>query len=223
MEHHGEAMRGQLDVMQKSLLHTMKVNVGQINYWTAQQTAMQGQLDAIKEQAALMRESIAQNERAVGAAEESAKTAQEALDIEEAPYFGIVNCAHQGIVVGQRPKFEITFMNGGRTPAWNFYAIAQVFVGHSPELTAEKFSIQPELGNWGDTFVPPGKEKTICLSKTDFQLTEEQDKAMRTYPPQRLFIQGTAHYRNSKGKQLWTEFCGVYYPSTDKFGDYYAT
>jgi ABC-type multidrug transport system fused ATPase/permease subunit len=191
---------------------------------------MHEQLDAMKEQAAVMTaqveiagKAIAVAERDAEAAEKSVALAQEALDVEQAPYFGITNIEIQGLGVAHCPQIEITFMNGGRTPAWSFYAIALVFVGYRPDLVAEKFSIEPELGNWGDTFVPSGKAKTICFTETDFRLTEEQDKAIRSDHPQRFFIQGTAHYRNMKGKKLWTEFCGVYYPSTGRFGDYYAT
>jgi hypothetical protein len=114
-------------------------------------------------------------------------------------------------------------MNGGKTPAWNFYALAAVFVGYNTKLVSERFWIQPELGNLGDTFIPAGKEKTIHYVKTDFRLTEEQDQAMRDDHPQHFFVQGTAHWKNMRGEKRWLEFCGVFYPSTGKFGDYYAT
>jgi hypothetical protein len=59
---------------------------------------MQGQLDEMKRQAGFMeagldetRKLVAQNERATKAAEDSAKIAQEALYVGEAPYFGITN------------------------------------------------------------------------------------------------------------------------------------
>jgi len=221
-----ETMQGQLDAINEQAGHlsvqaeaakeAADMAKGQL---VALQHQEQAQVAALEQQ----RTMVAQNERAVKAAEESAKTAQRALEIDEAPYFGITKIEIEELAAGHCPKIRITFMNGGKTPAWNFHAIAGVFVGYRPDLVSEILTIEPELGNLGDTFVPSGQEKTIHYVKTNFRFTEEHVKAMNDDHPQRFFVQGTAHYRNMRGKKMWTEFCGVYYPSTGKFGDYYAT
>jgi len=184
---------------------------------------MEGQWQAMQESLKHAERAVEVSERNAAAAEKSVELAKETLYVGEAPYFGITNIEIINLAVGYCPQIKITFMNGGKTPAWNFYALAFIFVGYRPDVGGEKFTIQPQLGNLGDTFIPSGKEKTIHYVRTDFRLTQEQETAMRGDSPQRFFVIGTAHYRNMKGDKLWYEFCGIYYPSTGKFGDYYAT
>jgi hypothetical protein len=118
MEHHGKAMRGQLDVMQKSLLHTMKVNIGQVNYWTAQQKAMdsqaetmQGQLAAMKEQALVMKLQQAASEAQMKIAGIAVETAEKSAIYAQRAYVTAI------ITDISEWQFRLRIENKGNTPA----------------------------------------------------------------------------------------------------------
>lgn len=233
------AMQGQLvtiqeqaTIMRDSLAETqnmlkqneraVRASERQANTMISQASTMQDQTATMQENLTVTRNMVEQNERAVKAAEQSAKVAEEALYIGEAPYFGIAGMAILDLEVGYCPKVQITFWNGGKTPAWNFHALVAIVLDYRPD-SEKRWWVRQELGDLGFTFFPPGEQKTIEYGRTDFRLTEAQDQALRDDHPQRLYVQGTAHYRDMRGNPLHYEFCGMYYPSNGKFGDYYAT
>jgi hypothetical protein len=65
------------------------------------------------------RKLVAQNERAVKAAENNAAVTKATA----AAYFGIVRISFSNFEVGRCPGLDVVFMNGSKTPAWHFYAM----------------------------------------------------------------------------------------------------
>jgi hypothetical protein len=153
----------------------LAVVIAQAYIYHLQRKAMLGQLDAMQDSLTETRNLVAQNERAVTAAEESARTAREAFHIGEAPYFGITKMTFAEFEEGARPRLFITFLNGGKTPAWHFHATPELVLGDSkyPLTDGERFKCKTELAELVSTFFPTGAERTIEY-QTKFELTWER-------------------------------------------------
>lgn len=135
---------------------------------------MQGQLTVIETQAGFME---AQTEAALKAADMAMgqlimmQRQEQAQHAGEAPYFGILGTPDiKGIEPGRTPKVSIIFMNGGRTPAWHFNAIACLVLGDSPKSPDHWFISPTSMG----TFYHREAHKSVDFTETDLSFSEKQ-------------------------------------------------
>src|SRR5262249_26803264 len=141
----------------------------------SQSKALWNQTDAMVTQARLLAESVKetrklvlQNERSVEAAESMAATAKAA----EAPYFGIVNIHFTDLVVDRYPGLNITFYNGGKTPAWHFYAMPVLVLGDDLD-SPNYWHFAPKTLSMAATFIPSDKPQSFEFKQTKFKYTDD--------------------------------------------------
>ena len=186
MQQQRQAMYGQLEIMDQGLRHNLEVSKIQFEDMQIQWKSMGSQIDAMNNQTGAMinqtnlmllsleetRKIVAQNERAVKAAEDNAATAKAV----EAPYFGIIRISFTDLAVDRRVGLDVVFMNGGKTPAWHFYALPVLVLGDAPE-SDEYWHFRPVTENMASTFIPSGNGQTFQYT-SDFIYTEERRKAV---------------------------------------------
>jgi hypothetical protein len=218
-----------------ALLATLIVLVFYTFYTYRMQQAAQAQAKAMQESLAQTQKIIEQNARAVEAsetqavasktsaeaAEQSAKTAREAFYLGEHAYFGIAQITVGDLVAGRYPRVVITFINGGKTPAWHFNAwFVGLSLSHSPSdegiwtITAVPYDI-------GNSFFPSGADKSITYDQADHVITQEEVDAINKQVL-RLFVLGSAHYVDMGGERQAFNYCAVYDPKTRKCSDFYV-
>jgi hypothetical protein len=218
-------MSAQWDAMERSLERTDRVI-----------DKMQSQLEAVRRQEVHMarqseimfrslsetHELVVQNGRAVEAAEKTAHLAEQSSYASERPHFGIIKMAlSRPLRAGDRPFVDISWMNGGKTPAWHFYAIVGLSLNeNSPDFDpdAEIWTLRHPIGDLSKSFFPEGEQKAIRYQATHKWTQTHIDAIVAG--TKRLFIRGKAHWRDTRGEsQDWT-FRVVYFPATEEFGDY---
>lgn len=187
-----------------------------------QSKAMKGQLDAMNQSLAETRKTVTQNERAIQVAEENARIAERALYLSERPHFGIANISMQ-FEAGKAFSLSITFLNGGKSPAWHFTARPIVSLNnHSPEFPEPgdqgPWTVLHPPGDLHNSFFPAGRRTEVNFLETEFKVTPERFDAVMN-EDLRLFVQGKAEWKSTVDYQSW-DFCLVYFPRTKRFGDY---
>jgi hypothetical protein len=161
------------------------------------------------------------SQASVKATEESVEVARKAFYVGERAYFGIKEMKIGLIGERVKPVITITYLNGGRTPAWHFEAwFVGLSIGKHPSKQGI-WTIQEHVSDISNSFVPAGKEITIVYAKNDRLFTKEEVDTIKS-SSLRLFLVGTAHYTDISGEKQEFHFCGVYDRESGKFGDYYA-
>lgn len=155
----------------------------------------------------------------------------EAFYVSEVPYFGITQSVAQWPAensvyadfkeVGSCPVVILSFLNGGKTPAWHFYAapilkwVSTEGVEHSVILRAVS---ERGYDAAEETFYPSGKEKTLKY-RSDHRFTRDIIKKIlddRTMP---LHLVIEIQYRDMRDERhLQTLYC-VLNPETGRFID----
>lgn len=187
-------------------------------------------LDVIVVQAYIYSKQWDVMERQVRVAERNVKIAENAFYIGEAPYFGIANItyywgptnAQAGTKGGARPKVWITFLNGGKTPAWHFSAAPKLVSGDIPE-TGESFSLNAVRSRHSEVenaFYPSGTEKTIEY-ETGPILSGDAINAFLN-GKSRLFLIIGIRYRDRGDVQTCRVLYRVFDPTLQEFCDYDA-
>ena len=132
-------------------------------------------------------------------AEDNAKTARDAFYVGSAPYFGITSMEFVDgpVRVGHCPTLQITFLNGGRTPAWLFYAEVTVTFGDSPDSNIEGCSwiLFPERDDTANSFIPHNESRTIKFWNQFFRYTEEMQRRVNQ-DSNCLFVNVVLTYRD---------------------------
>ncbi|HYR75589.1 MAG TPA: hypothetical protein VEM96_07075 [Pyrinomonadaceae bacterium] len=161
------------------------------------------QWEVIERQESVMRESlvetrnlVVQNERAVKAAEDNAKTAQEALSAGERAYLVIEDMQLTPTHVGDNWAVTITLFNGGRTPSWGLECAGQAVIASEmpddiPRL--ERFDKR-------EVIIPAGTRKQIEVV-FEKPVTDEDRKAINGGTIT-FFALGEIRYRDFQ-RQLW--------------------
>src|SRR5215210_3495245 len=90
------------------------------------------QWEAMEDSLAETRKIVDQNERAVKVAERGIEVAQNAAYIEQRAYVGIQRMTVEGLDEGRCPILNITWINGGKTPAWRFRCVPRLVFGQVP-------------------------------------------------------------------------------------------
>lgn len=244
MEEQGKAMQGQLEAMReqyaaekdfmKLQIHNLsdQSDVMEASYELSKQSimqneqtvkAMQGQLAAIEKQAGFME---VQTEAALKAADMAMgqlimmQRQEQAQHAGEAPYFGILGTPDiQGIEPGRTPKVSIIFMNGGRTPAWHFNAIACLVLGDSPNSPDHWFISPTSMG----TFYHREAHKSVDFTETDLSFSEKQVTDI-TSGATSLFLIVTVTYKNIRDQLCPSRtFIFCYDRKRKYFADYQIT
>lgn len=183
-----------------------------------QSAAMQGQLDAMKEQGGLMRESFAQNERAVKAAEDHARIAEESLNVGDAPYFGITGMVFTDFDLDRYPGVDFGLMNGGKTPAWHVHAIAVLIFGNNVE-SGERFHMQEKTTSPANNFYPSEEQKLLEYKQIRFAYTEERRRAIVDQTANLFAVVGLSYQDRRKVRHNRT-FRFAWHNSVGQFIDY---
>jgi hypothetical protein len=189
-------------------------------YW-GQRNIMKEQWEAMRSALIQNSKMITQNERAMKAAEASALTAERAFHSSERPHFGITKIKMH-FAANDHPLIDIEFMNGGKTPAWNFYALPVLTFGWIGLETRDEWQLTTNPAALSNSFIPAGAQKTMRYQSIEFKVTQERFREVVVDKKIRLFVMGTAHWRDSLGDRQWWNFYTVYYPELSDFGNYEA-
>jgi len=228
MEDQSGAMREQLDGMGQQQRSVEQ----QILLFGVQAEAMVAQWNILNESLEETRKIVAQNERAMIAAEKSAEIAREAFYVGEAPYFGTskivfrwakgpVRTAEGDEVETRRPELIITFMNGGKTPAWHFFVVPHLELGEFSEVDKKWNSLKVvhdnECPDAENTFYPSGSQKCIKYRAWDeFSSAEIEAINSRT---QTLILIIDLFYTDMRNDRKNYTFLRCFNPITGRFGD----
>ncbi len=188
------------------------------------------QLAAMQDQIDITRESVKQSERALLASESQAETAKQSVEIAketfyigERPYFGIT---HFSLELGRHvngdyaPRLVIHFQNGGKTPAWKFYAHVSLVLGDSPH-SPERWQLNSTEPNYELRYFATGASHTFVFQRIDRFVTNAQ-MAELAAGNSYLFIVVHAEYQDMRGERLTQSFVGVRDAMTPRVSDWHA-
>jgi hypothetical protein len=197
-----------------------------------QADAFEAQVDVMSGQLEAMRRQQDQNERAIQAAQDNTAITREAFYVGEAPYFGTSNIVFRwargparnarGEEIATRiPELIITFMNGGKTPAWHFSAIPHLELGESRQVEIKWITLNVihdnECPDAESTFYPSGTERRIKYQgRGEFSSSEIEAINTRT---QTLFLIIDIGYTDMRDDRKTRWFLRCFNPITRGFGD----
>lgn len=213
--------------------------VTQAIIYRRQWAVMEKQGRSVREQLAIMDETLAEyrkvsviaeyqykvaaiaaefTERNAKAAEKNVEFAKEAFEAGECAYFGVRALGIADIIAGRKPRVTVTLMNGGKTPAWHVRTdIGLAFGRAKPGNEVWPIQARP---TFYESFYHAGEGKTVAFNSTQLVFTAEQIKAVKEDGSLRMFIFGSVHYRDFRNKpQIWS-FCAVYDPDSGNCYDY---
>lgn len=184
----------------------------------AQTKAMQDSLDETRKIIKQNESAIRASQRQARASEKMTELAKEQFYIAERAYIEIKNIELvEPLSVGKIPRIQIMFCNSGRTPAWDFFAFANVRVNN--QTAAETVAAYPrdedKIRNKKGGFLASGAEQPIeyCEEKPmPAEILEVINN--RTF---RFFIIGEAHYADFQGKRQVFPFVSALDTATGKF------
>ena len=159
-----------------------------------------------------------QNERLIKASEASANVAREAFHVGEAPYFGIAKTAPAGVEGEAGIYFQVTFVNGGKTPAWHFHSKVRAVVGNTIDdgLT---YDLEADWYDLENTFFQTNDSRTFGYKHPLFRYSPELDKRLKNKDVQ-IFVVIKVHY--SDFRKVWHshDFRLVWDPTGRNLRDY---
>lgn len=225
MREQRNTMNDQLAVMRASE-DTLK---RQADAFEAQVDVMNGQLEA-------MRRQQDQNERAIKTAEDGVAVSREAFYIGEAPYFGATKIVFRwattmtntgtGAVQHEtgQPELIITFMNGGKTPAWHFLCTPHLELrerageeGKWVPLNAVHDGECPDAEN---SFYPSGAQKCIKYrGRGEFGEFSPREIEAINARTQTLFLIIELGYTDMRDDRQTRNWIRCLNPTTGRFGD----
>ena len=174
------------------------------------------QWHAMQQGLAETRKMVEQNERAVRAAEDSARTAQEALSAGARAYLMIEDMQLSPMLIGENWAVMLTLYNGGRTPAWSLETASEAIIAWDfpPDIPRPSGFDKREL------VIPAGTKKQIEIV-FKMVVTDEDRKAVNG-GAMIFFAVGQIRYRDFQ-KQMWVlPFCVSFDPSRRRFKDHKA-
>jgi hypothetical protein len=159
-----------------------------------------------------------QNERLIKASEESAKVARDAFHAGEAPYFGIAQIAPEDFKGEYAPYVKITFVNGGKTPAWHFHSMAKAIVGRTPEK-GQSYDLETEWHDLHNTFFRTNDSRTFGYKSPYFRYSAELEKRLTNKDAQ-IFMIIKIHYTDFHKDLHHRDFRLVWDSTHNNFKDY---
>jgi hypothetical protein len=160
-----------------------------------------------------MRDSVKQAER-------SAKIAEDAFYVGEAPYFGIAKIAPEGFSDNDAPLIKITFINGGKTPAWHVHTQAKAIVGQTPE-DEQFYLLDPKWHDLENTFFTMGDCRTLEYQNDLFRYSSALEEKLLVKDVQ-IFLIIRIHYRDFRKVWHGRDFRLVWDNNFRNFKDYDA-
>jgi heme/copper-type cytochrome/quinol oxidase subunit 2 len=137
----------------------------------------------------------AQNESLIQASEDSAKVARDAFYIGERAHFGILNMRWQNTGRQNETSLLVTFLNGGKSPAWHFHTSAVLHIGAN-FIDKKVHYLQMRKDELSRTFIPAGEEITINYVSKDFPQLSDLYGHFEKNHADKLFIQFHALYQD---------------------------
>jgi hypothetical protein len=202
------ALKDQLDVMRKSLVHTMEMNTSQLGQTIIQSKAVVSQAESMNASLVQTRELVAQNERAVKAAEDGVEIGQRAyvLISSAKPEFG----SERHVMV----EFEVT--NYGNTPANHVRVSYRLEVLESEPESLNETTIDWE--NPRSSIIAPHSPHPVPY-RIQLNMSHEQRRAYNM-KELRLYFWGVVRYRDIFGQVHHTRFRRIHFPGQGaQFGD----
>jgi hypothetical protein len=198
-----DKMQGQLDATKEAV----EMAKGQL-------VAMQHQEQAQFSQLEESRKLVAQNERAVKAAEDSLKTANQNMIFAQRAYITISHGSVQA--TGNEVLFSLRLENSGSTPASRVRILAVLDVVRAPPRIDPTL---PDLPNWATVgLIGPKAFITKLVTTKQSLLTEELELVQRR--ERRLCCWGVIEYFDIFGELRRTKFCFQDSPFIGSFGPY---
>jgi hypothetical protein len=202
---------------QRMTMHKQnEIMEGQNKIMEGQQQIMQGELEITRESVRHSERALIASEAQAEAASQSVLIAKESFYIGERPYFGLkaIGFAMSNLI----PRVEITFENGGRTPAWQFHALVWLVLGDDPQ-SETRWSLNSFEPRYSDRYIPAGHEVTFTYLRRDARLTPEQNEAIGK-GNSKLFVVGTAHYKDMRHEKLHHNFTALWDIKIGRFTDW---
>jgi hypothetical protein len=167
-----QTMKDTLDEMgrQRKTLHTQAEGVFRQARYT-RETVTESRKMVEKMQAQL--EAIQRQEKHLATQADAARKAVELAETSEAPYFGIIGIRVIDFAPGYYTGVDITFFNGGKTPAWHFFPLAHFIVGEHPDYPEAKHSLELITTDIASTFFATENSHVFEFRQRKFALTED--------------------------------------------------
>jgi hypothetical protein len=177
--------------------------------WEQESTGNQTQL--MRESLEETRAIVTQNERVVRAVEVQAEASQasaqaaiesvaatkEAFYIGQRAYVGVRRMTVSNLVAGQYVTLTITWINGGKTPAWRFRSIPKLVLDEQPPQKSGFSWLEDDFSNISVSLIPAGEERTVKY-ETTLLLTREMVAAIEG-GGKRLYASAEGSYTDIKG------------------------
>jgi hypothetical protein len=184
---------GQLKEMRK----TVAAVGGQGETMKGQLSEMRRTLDAIERQEIVFKDQA----RIYDQQREIMERQADYFEDTERAYVGIRRMFPKGLDGEDALGVQITFRNGGRSPAFDFKAYAVVKAGDTPQPFAWVEAAPP----MNRIFIPAGEDRNLVV--THFEFAEAKDI---TEEGKLLFVDGEARYSTLGGKQRILCFGATY-------------
>ena len=131
----------------------------------------------------------------------------EAIETTERAYIGIANM--RMIVSGDEPRLEITWVNGGKTPAWHFRCVPSLNVGEKPE--SKGYLMDDDFSDIRGSFIPAGAERPVTYDHLGIKISDQLLSQLRG-GTERLYAVMSGCYRDVKWKNRQFEYWALYDP-----------
>lgn len=169
----------------------------------ATQTQMREQSEAMKGQLTSMKDAIAIGERNAKAAEDGVKAAQVAFYTGERAYMGIMALEiGDSLLPGQFVTLKITWINGGKTPAWNFRCIPNFELSKDEPAGAMHFA-DDDFSDISGSFWPTQTTRRIEYPECHLKITNDLIEELWKGIEKRLWVTVRAVYRDISGDVQW--------------------
>lgn len=173
-----------------------------------------GQLDAMEAGLTETRKLVRQNERAIVAAEKSAKISQDAYYIGQRAYVYMESIKLVKIEITAPIAVDFVLFNAGSTPARETHTTAEIILAeptHAPTPHVQK----PEFIKGRGVFIPAGRrhEATIVFDQT----AEEADIQAIARDELTFFVVGTISYQTIQNEVVSESFCSRWNSEAQRF------
>jgi hypothetical protein len=140
---------------------------------------------------------------------------RKATRIAERAYIGIKDAAVVDFQAGKIPGVEVVFLNGGRTPLWNFYSPAELVVNIKPPSGPLPKVPKGEAG----AFLPAGVTGRVRYEFGNRPITQVMINEIVTGKT-KLFLRGEAWFEDCWGDLRSFPFHLIFLPESGYFKDY---
>jgi hypothetical protein len=138
------------------------------------------------------------------------------FEITERAYIGIRRMRLIGLDEGfKQLAVQVTFRNGGKSPAFKFKPCAEVSVGDVPRPFTWR-EVTPDIKR---SFIPGSEDRSIVVPY--FGVVDDPSTILGQKPTKQVFIDGEARYETLGGKEIILCFGGSYVVGEELFESRY--